>query len=269
MGERYKVSVLNGVSADALSETSNVQSTSKYHADTKIALGDVSNDKDEEYLYVVGYGDITVPHTAKNGGDIETLAFINLTGCVHFASKAKDKDSGVAVPAGGPIHASPYSGIADIDASAANNVKFGDGSKTKGAGSIVDFDKADNAKLAVASAHDGLFGLNIVKEVVVKDRHFNYASNDKARFFWTSCIMDQVPDDSKFYMAMSFETHQEHESMVSGTDLTNTVPLHLNLKFSGDNHVQEKINTGDIITSFINYDCVLRISPDGNVITSN
>jgi hypothetical protein len=197
------------------------------------------------------------------------VAYINLTGCVHFASKALDETSGVAVPAGGPIHASPYSGIAEEDNDdTAKNVKFGDGTLTLGGGSNVDLHKADAAKMKVASTISG-DGLNVVQEVVVKDRHFNYEGGDKARFFWTSCIMDQIPDDSKFYMAMSFETHQEHESMVSGTDLTNTVPLHLNLKFSGSNNVQEKINTGDVITSFINYDCVLRISPDGNVITSN
>jgi hypothetical protein len=80
--------------------------------------------------------------------------------------------------------------------------------------------------------------------------------------------MDQIPDDSKFYMGMSFETHDEHESMVSGTDLTNTVPLHLNLKFSTTGGCQERINTGDIITSFVHYDCILRIEPDGGVISS-
>ena len=108
----------------------------------------------------------------------------------------------------------------------------------------------------------------VPNEVIKKDAQFDFSAGDTGRFFWNSCVMDQVPDDSKFYIGMSFETHDEHESMVSGTDLTNTVPLHLNLKFSGTNTVQEKVKTGDIITSFIHYDCILRIEPDGNVVSS-
>jgi hypothetical protein len=106
--------------------------------------------------------------------------------------------------------------------------------------------------------------------VVVRDRQFNYKdSADKGRFFWSTCVMDQVPDDSKFYIGMNFETHNEHESMVSGTDRTNTVPLHLNPKFnSGENKINEKISNGDIITSFVHYDCILRIEPDGSTISS-
>jgi hypothetical protein len=110
--------------------------------------------------------------------------------------------------------------------------------------------------------------LDVCKEVIVKDRQFS-VTDDAGRFFWNTCVMDQVPDDSKFYIGMSFETHNEHEAMVSGTDLTNTVPLHLNLKFSGSKNIQEAVNQGDIITSFINYDCVLRLEPNGDVITSN
>ena len=80
--------------------------------------------------------------------------------------------------------------------------------------------------------------------------------------------MDQIPDDSKFYLGMSFETHDEHSSLISGTDLTNTVPLHLNLKFNMSDSNQEKVSQGDIITSFIHYDCILRLEPNGDVITS-
>jgi hypothetical protein len=111
-------------------------------------------------------------------------------------------------------------------------------------------------------------GTNVCKEVIAVDSQFDHATGDKARFFWNNCVMDQIPDDSKFYLAMSFETHDEHSSLISGTDLTNTVPLHLNLKFNTSTSNQEKVNQGDIITSFIHYDCILRLEPNGDVITS-
>jgi hypothetical protein len=265
LGERYKVSTLNSVNSTAVGADQTVQSDSDYHKNTEITLGDPSDTTNDAYLYVVGYGDVVVAHTQVSGTSIETKGYINLTGCVHFSSKAKDDTTGLLVKKGGPMQASPYAGIADITGAAAGQKKFGSGA-AKGGGSVVDV--ATGATAAKLSASVAGSPLAICQDVVVKDVQFNYKDGDKSRFFWHSCVLDQVPDDSKFYIGMNFETHNEHESMVSGTDLTNTVPLHLNLKFSGSNNIQEKVNTGDVITSFIHYDCILRIEPDGNTVSS-
>jgi hypothetical protein len=65
---------------------------------------------------LVGYGDVVVAHTESDGNnDIAHTGFINLTGCVHFSSKALGDDDGLLVGKGGPIQAGPYSGVAKID----------------------------------------------------------------------------------------------------------------------------------------------------------
>ena len=85
-----------------------------------------------------------------------------------------------------------------------------------------------------------------------------------------ACYLDVVPDDKDFYIGQSFETHEEHDKIISGTDLTNTVPLHVNLKFPAnpDGLPNAKARQGDLLTAFIHYDAVLRIQEDGSVITS-
>ena len=269
LGERYKVS-LNSVSVvDSTTtkyRTQTAVSTADYHKNTEVALSKTSDSKDDEYLYVVGYGDITVPHNQLDAtaAFVETKGYITLTGCVHFASKCISDNDGVAVKKGGPKHASPYSGIQDLDGSTAGQTKFPFGSQ-------FDTESVDRAKLAKSTVYnlDGSEDITICNEVVVKDRQFDFHGGaDQSRFVWNSCVMDQIPDDSKFYIGMSFETHDEHSSLISGTDLTNTVPLHLNLKFNMSDSNQEKVSQGDIITSFIHYDCILRLEPDGNVVTS-
>ena len=83
--------------------------------------------------------------------------------------------------------------------------------------------------------------------------------------------LDLVPDDSDFYIGQSFETHEEHESMVSGMDTTNTVPLHVNLKFApgtAAGGANLPVKTSDLLTAFLHYDAVMRIEPDGSVVSS-
>lgn len=267
LGERYKVSLK--FAADPTFVKSNTQTASSlslYHAPTVVAGDTTSDTKNNEYLYVVGYGDVTIPHNQSNDADehVTTKGYISITGCVHFASKAASDAEGIHVLKNGPVHASPYIGIVNIDNTAANQTSF---AAQKGGASLIDLNDGDRAKLVKASAvvDDGH---NVAREVIVRDQQFD-DGGDKARFFWNSCVMDCIPDDSKFYIGMSFETHDEHSTMISGTDLTNTVPLHLNLKFATtSNNIQERVNQGDIITSFVHYDCVLRIEPDGNVVTS-
>ena len=87
-----------------------------------------------------------------------------------------------------------------------------------------------------------------------------------------SVYLDVVADDSSFYIGQSFETHAEHDRIVSGSDMTSVVPLHINMKFSdtsinGNPHAPVK--QGDLLTAFIHLDAILRIEPDGSCISSN
>jgi hypothetical protein len=87
-----------------------------------------------------------------------------------------------------------------------------------------------------------------------------------------ACYLDVVADDKDFYIAQSFETHGEHDKLISGTDLTSIVPLHLNVKFAamdtgGNPHAPVK--QGDLLTCFLHLDSVLRLEPDGSLIASN
>ena len=275
LGERYKLSTKNNIAdggvATAASQTIHAVADSAYHRATEVAKGTTSDLHQDEYLYVVGFGDVVVPHQVGNGSDILTVGYISITGCVHFASKSKDNDGadGVNVKKGGPIHPLPYAGI--VNNAAGVNTNIGNTTKTFGGGSLVEGKKADHAKYLASTAYDSTdpgTQLTIANEVVVVDQQLDISAGTKARFVFHSCVMDQIPDDSKFYIGMSFETHDEHESMVSGTDLTNTVPLHLNLKFDTGTFLQEKVASGDVITSFVHYDCILRIEPDGNCISS-
>jgi hypothetical protein len=86
-----------------------------------------------------------------------------------------------------------------------------------------------------------------------------------------ACYLDRVPSDDDFYIGQSFETHDEHERLISGTDLTNTVPLHINLKFldtDNDGAINPPVKQGDLLTAFLHYDSVLRIEQDGSCVSS-
>ena len=64
--------------------------------------------------------------------------------------------------------------------------------------------------------------------------------------------------------------------MISGMDTTNVVPLHINLKFQTtannaegkSKYMNADIKQGDLLTAFLHYDAVLRIEPDGSVVSS-
>lgn len=84
---------------------------------------------------------------------------------------------------------------------------------------------------------------------------------------------DILPDDSSFFIGNSFETHHENSRLISGADLTNAVPLLCSLTYTegtnGTDNFFEYRADGDPLTSFVHYDAVLRIEPDGTVISSN
>ena len=81
--------------------------------------------------------------------------------------------------------------------------------------------------------------------------------------------VDVVPSDSSFYIGCSFETHPEEVSLVSGSDLTNSTPLHVRLRYSsGDGDFYEKRENSDPFTSFVHIDAVLRLTPSGELISS-
>ena len=84
---------------------------------------------------------------------------------------------------------------------------------------------------------------------------------------------DILPTDEDFFIGNSFETHHENSRLISGADLTNAVPLHCRLQYStGSNDTSanffEYREDGDPFTSFVHFDAVLRIEPDGNIISS-
>ena len=83
--------------------------------------------------------------------------------------------------------------------------------------------------------------------------------------------MDRVPFDTDYYIGQSFETHEEHEKLISGIDTTNTVPLHINMKFAPTTELTNPnppSKQGDLLTAFLHYDAVIRIEPDGSVVSS-
>ena len=84
--------------------------------------------------------------------------------------------------------------------------------------------------------------------------------------------VDAVPDDTSFWIGNSFETHQESPELISGSDLTNATPLHVRLEYEGtsegDANFFEGKSTSDPFTSFVHIDAVLRLQPDGTLISS-
>ena len=81
--------------------------------------------------------------------------------------------------------------------------------------------------------------------------------------------VDIIPSDESFYIGCSFETHPEEVSLVSGSDLTNSTPLHVRLRYSSDDgDFYEKRENSDPFTSFVHIDAVLRLTPSGELISS-
>jgi hypothetical protein len=66
----------------------------------------------------------------------------------------------------------------------------------------------------------------------------------------------------------------ESPNLISGADLTNATPLHIRLNYkdqtasTGDEQYFENMHTQDVFTSFIHIDSVLRMQPDGTLISS-
>ena len=82
-------------------------------------------------------------------------------------------------------------------------------------------------------------------------------------------FVEQIPSDESFYIGCSFETHQENPGLISGSDLTNSTPLHVKLQYSTDTaDFYEKWETSDVFTSFVHIDSVLRLQADGTLISS-
>ena len=87
---------------------------------------------------------------------------------------------------------------------------------------------------------------------------------------WVDCI----PSDEQFYIGNSFETFNAENSLISGSDLTNATPLHVRLTYKDQTEKTEaeqffeNMHTQDVFTTFINQDAVLRMQPDGTVISS-
>jgi hypothetical protein len=85
---------------------------------------------------------------------------------------------------------------------------------------------------------------------------------------------DLIPSDENFYISNNFETFMENSELVSGSDLTNATPLHIRLIYQGsisstaNEQYFENMNTQDVFTSFIHIDSVLRMQPDGTLISS-
>ena len=83
-----------------------------------------------------------------------------------------------------------------------------------------------------------------------------------------------LPDDSSFFIGCSMESHpEENMAMVSGADLTNMTPLHVRLEYenvsAGDlNTFYAPKHDTDPFTTFVHVDSVLRLQPDGTLISS-
>ena len=84
--------------------------------------------------------------------------------------------------------------------------------------------------------------------------------------------LDVLASDEDFYIGQTFETFDQHGSLISGSDLTRTTPLHLTLNFKdavdSNKHINQPLEAGDLATSFVQYDAIMKILPDGLVISS-
>jgi hypothetical protein len=85
---------------------------------------------------------------------------------------------------------------------------------------------------------------------------------------------DVLPDDSQFFISNSFETHgNSAPDLVSGSDLTSSgSPLYVKLKFDSSDtqakNVFEARHQQDQFVSFVSIDAVLRLTPEGSLISS-
>jgi hypothetical protein len=136
-------------------------------------------------------------------------------------------------------------------------------------------------------SHDGIAGtvangavtLSGVKERTINGLgvHFYDAENNPIHsindFVSFSGWVDIMPDDTDFFLGVSFETHQENSKLISGSDLTNATPLNCRLEYTSNtttaaSDFYENWETGDVLTTFVHYDAVLRLEPNGDIISS-
>jgi hypothetical protein len=91
--------------------------------------------------------------------------------------------------------------------------------------------------------------------------------------FYAAGWVDILPDDTDFYISANFETHHESGRLISGSDLTNATPLHVRLEYDtanqqGATNYLEYREENDVMTNFVHMDAILRIEPDGTLISS-
>jgi hypothetical protein len=96
-----------------------------------------------------------------------------------------------------------------------------------------------------------------------------FSTTDFSQVGW----LDILPDDSDFYISANFETHHESGRLISGSDLTNATPLHVVLdydttKTQGTTNYLEYREDNDVMTNFVHFDAILRVEPDGTLISS-
>lgn len=201
----------------------------------------------DSYLYVVGVGlDVLVRCALKHDAGAGENGFTTLRGCVALACTR-----GRSQTLGGELVSTFANRPGDDDAYRKNaylaeEIRGFSVSRLIGGGNGTDLDLGYLHGL-VPGAGD--------------HQHHGYLGP-------AACYIDVIPDDKDFYIGQSFEAHEEHDSLISGTDLTNTVPLHVNMRFDGADGKHEEIAQGDLLTAFIHYDSVLRIEPDGSVVSS-
>ena len=81
-----------------------------------------------------------------------------------------------------------------------------------------------------------------------------------------------LPEDSSFYLGCNFQTHQESPNLISGSDLTNATPLLVKLQYETKGNDSTNFyaarDPADQLTSFIGVDSILRILPNGDIVSS-
>ena len=75
------------------------------------------------------------------------------------------------------------------------------------------------------------------------------------------------------------ETFQQASGIVSGSNLTNATPLHIQLEYQAMEdevgnaaaklNFYEYVNKSDVLTTYVHTDQVLRLAPSGTLISSS
>jgi len=91
--------------------------------------------------------------------------------------------------------------------------------------------------------------------------------------------VDVIPDDDKFFIGCNMETFQQASGIVSGSNLTNATPLHIQLEYQAMEdevgnaaaklNFYEYVNKSDVLTTYVHTDQILRLQNDGTLISSS